>query len=103
MFNANVVLSEWVWRRKHIFYYLIVVDDFFDKNGINVNIGDEFERVTFGYAKAYIEKGEMPPAEIAPAILNMADDYMSGRPVTIRAGDYIAVHNHLRKGARPAK
>ncbi len=58
--------------------------------------------MTFGYAKAYIEKGEMPPADIAPAILNMADDYLAGRQVAIRAGDYIAIHNHMRKMAQPS-
>jgi len=96
----NVVLADWIWRRKWIFYYLVVVNDIFDKNQISVNVNPEFENVTFGYAKAYIEKGEMPPADIAPAILNMADDYLAGRPVAIRAGDYIAIHNHMRKMAK---
>ena len=100
MQTINVVLADSIWRRKWIFYYLVVINDFFDKNQISVNVNPEFENVTFGYAKAYIEKGEMPPADIAPAILNMADDYLAGRQVAIRAGDYIAIHNHMRKMAK---
>jgi hypothetical protein len=79
--------------------YLVIVDDVFNKNQININITPEFEAVTFRYAQAYLEKGDMPPADIAPAILNMADDLLAGRQVTVRAGDYIAIQNHLR--ARP--
>ncbi|MGC2109031.1 MAG: hypothetical protein WA655_05900 [Candidatus Korobacteraceae bacterium] len=97
----NVVLADWIWRRKIWLFYLIVADNIFEKNEISLNITPEFENITFGYAKAYIEKGEMPPADIAPAILNMADDYMSGRQVAIRTGDYIAIQTHIRKGGRP--
>jgi methenyltetrahydromethanopterin cyclohydrolase len=56
-----------------------------------------FEELTYKYVRAYMEDGKMPPDEIAPAILNMADDYMSGRQVAIRAGDYIALQNFIRK------
>jgi hypothetical protein len=100
--SINVVLHESIWKRKYWLMYLVIADDFFDKHQINVNVTPEFEAATFKYAKAYIEKGEMPPADIAPAILNMADDFMAGRQVAVRAGDYIAVHNHLR-GAAGAK
>lgn len=102
MHPINVVLADWIWKRKIVLYYLIIYDNFFDKNQINVNVTPEFENLTFGYAKEYIEKGVMPPADIAPAVINMADDYMAGRPVTVRAGDYIAIHNHMRKTQKPA-
>jgi len=98
--SINVIFNEWKWHHIRL-YYLVVADNIFDKNQISANLSPGFESVTYGYAKAYIEKGEMPPPEIAPAILNMADDYLSGREVTIRAGDYIAIQNHMRKGARP--
>jgi hypothetical protein len=94
----NVVLSESIWKRKWWIMYLVIADDLFDKNKIDINISPEFEALTFRYAQAYIQKGEMPPADIAPAILNMADDFMAGRQVGVRAGDYIAIQNHLRKG-----
>jgi hypothetical protein len=92
----HVVLSDYVWKRKWWVYYLIVVDDFLDKNNIATTLPAEFENLTFQYAQDYIRNGKMPPADIAPAILNMADDYMAGRQVSIRAGDYIAIHNHMR-------
>ena len=92
----NVVLHESIWNRKWILMYLVIPDDVFQKNQITPNVTPEFEAATFKYAKAYIEKGEMPPADIAPAILNMADDFIAGRQISVRAGDYIAVHNHLR-------
>ena len=100
-FPTRVVLSESIWKRKWWLMYLVIIDkaDIFEH--INVNFGKEFEDVTFRYVDAYIEKGEMPPADIAPAILNMADDHLAGRQVSIRAGDYIAIQNHLRKAARP--
>ena len=93
--SARVILQESIWRRKWIFYYL-VIPDFPMKGEIDFDITPEFEAVTFRYAKAYVEKGEMPPADIAPAILNMADDLLAGRQIVVRAGDYIAVQNHLR-------
>jgi len=39
----------------------------------------------------------MPPPEIATAILNMADDFMAGRQVAMRSGDYLAIQNFIRK------
>jgi hypothetical protein len=94
--SVNVVLNEWIWNRRWWLMYLVIPDDVLGKNQIPTAVSPEFEATTFRYAKAYIEDGVMPPADIAPAILNMADDFLAGRQVTIRAGDYIAVHNHLR-------
>jgi hypothetical protein len=39
----------------------------------------------------------MPPTEIAPAIINLVDDYKAGRDMTLRTGDYISLQNYLRK------
>ena len=91
----KVVLSEAIWKRKWWVMYLVVVD----KAGLldNVTIDERFEKVLFQHVSTYLEKGEMPPAEIAPAVLNMADDHLAGRQVVLRAGDYIAVQNFLRK------
>jgi hypothetical protein len=46
---------------------------------------------------AFMQQGTMPPAEIAPAIMNLIDDQSSGRTMTMRAGDYISLQNYLRK------
>ena len=74
----KVLLSESIWRRKWWVMYLVVVD----KAGLldNVKIDAEFEKVLFQHVSAYLEKGEMPPAEIAPAVMNMADDHLARPP-----------------------
>jgi hypothetical protein len=46
--------------------------------------------------KAYVEEGKMPPPEIETAIMNAADDYLEGRDITLRAGDYIALQSYAR-------
>jgi hypothetical protein len=80
--------------------YLIVIDRLQIDDSVLTNVGRGFEELTYRYVKAYMEDGKMPPDEIAPAILNMADDYMSGRQVAVRAGDYIALQNFMRKEAK---
>jgi len=97
----TVALSQWIWNRKWWVAYLVIPEPWREQHQIDLEVSPDFEKLTFGYAKAYIEKGEMPPADIAPAILNMADDYLAGRQVSIRAGDYIMIQNHLRNAARP--
>ena len=42
----------------------------------------------------------MPPAQIAPVIFNMLDDYAAGREVVIRTGNYISIQAFLRKEHR---
>jgi hypothetical protein len=93
--NAMISVSEWILRRKLIFYYLIVNDKL--GRTLEINPSEQFEAATARHMRAYIQDGTMPPADIAPAIMNMADDFMAGRQVTIRSGDYLAIQNHLRK------
>lgn len=57
---------------------------------------EKFQKVISGYLDAYIHKGEKPPEDIAVSIMNMADDYLAGKPLDMRAGDYIAFYNHIR-------
>ena len=40
--------------------------------------------------------GSPVAAEIAPAVMNIADDVAAGRDVTIRAGDYISLMSYAR-------
>lgn len=57
----------------------------------------KFYDVVNQYLQAFLNEGKMPPDTIAPAILNLADDYMAGRQMTLKAGDYIAIQNHIRE------
>ena len=58
----------------------------------------EFKELVSKYLNAYIAEGKMPPEDIAPAILNLADDYAAARRMNLRAGDYIALRT--TSGAR---
>ncbi len=60
----------------------------------------KFNNMVKGYLEAYLRKGKMPPKEIASAILNLADEYASGKVMTLRAGDYLALQNYMRKRSR---
>jgi len=55
-----------------------------------------FNALVENHVTAYLEKGTKPPDAIAAPILNIAEDVMAGRPVTLRAGDYIALQNFAR-------
>jgi len=56
----------------------------------------EFSDMVTKYLQDYLLKDKMPPAEIAPAILNLVDDQLAGRELTIRSGDYISLQNYLK-------
>lgn len=78
--------------------YLIINGVFIGKLAELVQIAPDkhFDKVVAKHLSEYVDKGVMPPDEIAPAILNMADDLLAGSEITIRAGDYIALQNFLR-------
>jgi hypothetical protein len=80
--------------------YLIIDDVLIGRLGELVRIPPDgvFEKEVYKHLSAYVDKHEMPPDEIAPAILNMADDFMAGREITIRAGDYISLRSFFRSG-----
>jgi hypothetical protein len=64
---------------------------------ISGRYGDEIQPTIEKYLLAYLQKGVKPPATIAPAILNMADDYISGKTLDLRPGDHFAIQNYLRR------
>ena len=95
--NLNGMLAKNVFYAMHLAKYLKLRADgdflvILDPVTLRYEIGS-------GYLYQSFEE-KMPPADIAPAILNMADDYIAGREVAIRAGDYISIQNHIRKRAR---
>lgn len=64
---------------------------------VEIHPDERFNKVVTGYLKGLLEDGKMPPADVAPAILNIANDFVDGRDVVIRTGDYIAIQAHLRQ------
>ena len=56
-----------------------------------------FDKFIRKHVEAYLEKGTMPPEAIVGPIVNIAEDIIAGREPTLRAGDYIAIQNQMRK------
>jgi len=92
------VIPSWVLERWILVAYLIINWDM-KKLGdmVKAKPQKDFFEVVAQHMTAYLKDGTMPPADIAPAILNLADDHLAGRPISLRAGDYIAIQNHIRQ------
>jgi len=83
---------------EHIMY-LVIVDKMLKKwaNVMKVRPTDKFFDMVHGHVVDHAVRGVEPPKQIAAAILNIADDMMSGRDVVLRAGDYISLMDYARK------
>jgi hypothetical protein len=55
-----------------------------------------FVKFVQSQVSAFIEKGTKPPEQIAAPVMNIAEDIIAGREVTLRAGDYIALESYRR-------
>lgn len=97
MLPVRIVLNDFIWKRKWWVMYLIVNDKIRIDERLTAQLDKFMDEVALKHVKAFMDEGTMPPEEIAPAILNMADDVMAGRQVSLRAGDYIAIQNFVRK------
>jgi hypothetical protein len=92
------IQRESILDRRIWVYYLIIVDQIAQKFGdlLKARPDDRFYEVFGKHVEAYVKEGKMPPTAIEAPVLNAADDYLAGRDITLRAGDYIAVQNYLR-------
>ncbi len=89
---------EWCIPHWSRFAYLIINGILWKEASELVQIKPDrkFDKVVTDHLRAYVDNGVQPPVEIAPAILNLADDFMAGNQITIRAGDYISIQNFIR-------
>jgi len=97
----DFLIPEWVLKRWCIACYLVInwrIRDLVER--IQLEPEPEFYKTVAKYLYEYAHNDTMPPEDIAPTIMNLAEDYMAGRPVQFRAGDYIAVQNHLRRAKK---
>ena len=95
--KMNLRIPEWVVKRWCIVCYLIInwrIQDLVER--VQVEPGEGFYKVVAEHLYNYVYNDVMPPEEIAPAILNAAEDMISGNPVQFRAGDYIMIQNFVR-------
>jgi len=90
-------VQRWVLERWMLVAYLIINE--MNKEAlelIRIEPDQRLYETVQEYMNLYISEGKTPPAAIAPAIMNMADDYMAGRAIEMRAGDYISLQNYMR-------
>ncbi len=84
-----VFRSDWV-------KYLIVFWKELAEN-ISYTPSAEFRNYVEKEVASYLHGGK-PPEAIAGAVMNIADDIASGREITLRAGDYIALQTQFKGG-----
>ncbi len=97
MDSVKVLIDSKFIDRKDWIKYLILV------NWHAQTLGDVVRWAPNAAFKKFLEtqvqsylKGNEPPQAIQSAVLNLADDYLAGRELTLRAGDYLALQNHFR-------
>lgn len=78
--------------------YLVIVDQLVSRRPELVKFMPEekFFNTVHEHVMAYATEGVEPPEQIAAAVMNIADDMMSGREIVIRAGDYISLMDYTR-------
>jgi len=84
--------SDWVKYFTIPYWHDRVIDNEIIASGLD----KRFNEVTEKYVNAYIFDKKEPPAEIAGAIMNIADDVLNGREPVLRAGDYISIQNYIK-------
>jgi len=79
--------------------YLVIVDRLAVRKPdlLKFKPEEKFFDVIRDHVMAYAMEGVEPPEQIAAAVMNIADDMMSGRETVIRAGDYITLMEFARK------
>jgi len=82
-----------------IIMYLVIIDKIAKAKGelLKGKASARFFNMVQTQVKAYVQEGKQPPAAIASAIMNIADDVMAKRDVVVRAGDYIALMDYAMK------
>ena len=79
--------------------YYVVIDQMIAKyrDMLIARPTEKFYNMVHKEVMTHVIDGKEPQEQIRTAILNIADDMMSGREVTMRAGDYIALMNYARE------
>ncbi len=79
--------------------YLVIIDQMLKRyrDLVIERPNEKFENMVRKEVMTHIIDGTKPPKQIRTAVLNVADDVMAGREVSLRAGDYIALMNYARE------
>ncbi|MCE1273879.1 MAG: hypothetical protein HGB01_00740 [Chlorobiaceae bacterium] len=78
--------------------YLVIIDKLLANRAdlLRVKPSEKFFDMVREQVIAHLSESAEPPKEIAGAIMNISDDLMAGREVTLRAGDYIALMSYAK-------
>jgi hypothetical protein len=78
--------------------YLVLIDWHYDKLGdiLKIQPSEKFNEFVMISLQGYMDGSKLPSAAILPAIMNLAEDNLAGRDMTIRAGDYISLQKEFR-------
>lgn len=85
--------AEYVIQKGERFYLVPPFDRVFD--GEEIKIEDRrFAEFVAKNVNNYL-RGKEIPLDIQAPIINAAEEFLSGKNITFRAGDYITLQNHL--------
>ena len=78
--------------------YLVIIDTLVKEHAglVKLRPTEQFFDMVHELVMEHVVEGKTPPAQIAGAVMNIADDVMAGRDAVIRAGDYIALMNYAK-------
>lgn len=93
----KIQFSDSVIDRKDWVKYLVLVNWHAEQQGRNIQRKPDaaFRKFVETQVRAHLGGKKVAPS-IETAVVNLADDYLSGRESTLRAGDYIALQNAFR-------
>lgn len=79
--------------------YLIIIDKMIARHRdvLMARTTEKFQSMVHKEVMTHVIDGKEPPEQIRTAVMNIADDMMAGRDMTLRAGDYIALVNYARE------
>ena len=79
--------------------YLVVIDQMLLNYAeiFKARTTERFESIVQELVMDHVAYGKEPPDEVFTAVVNIADDMMAGRDVTIRSGDYISLMTYARE------
>ncbi len=95
--NVRIRFDKSVIDRKDWIKYLQVVNWHVEQLGdvITAAPSASFTKYIEAQVQDYLA-GKKVSARIQPAIMNIADDVLAGRAVTVRAGDYVALQSEFK-------